>query len=164
MRSHRQGQLVSLDLVLSMAAFFLVCLFLFSLWNLYLNRLQENMQTEEVELLAFQISNMLMGSPGVPFNWEKNPAMVQTPGLAVERGIVDADKIDAFFNISYNETKRLWNIERYEFQFKMLNEQGTLMQSRGPELNHSTVIALSRWALVDGQAYQFMFALGEREP
>ena len=158
-----KGQLISLDLLLSFAAFFLVCLFLLSLWDLNLTRLQDNIETEELELIAFQISDTLMNTPGVPFQWEDNISSVEMPGFAIERGLAEEEKINAFFSLDYNETKQKWNIERYDFQLKVYNEEGTLLQNTGPELNHSTLIALSRLALVNNQTYTFIFALGEAQ-
>ena len=159
-----RAQLVSLDLVLSAIAFLIVFLFLFSLWNLYTSRWAENEAMEELELTAFQMSDLLFKSPGIPEHWEDTPSTVITPGLAQEPGVLNSAKVQAFLGLNYTQIKRKWNIERYEFNFKLGDEQGNILNRTGIDFNSSgIIIAVSQFILLDNSTREAILTIGRND-
>src|SRR3989338_3341372 len=91
---NKKGQIFSIDLVVSVVVFIIIFIFLISLWNLYSDRLQENVSSEEMYLVSFQISDILLRTPGTPNNWEASSNAV-TIGLELSPGFLDQNKIDS---------------------------------------------------------------------
>ncbi len=71
LQRNKRGQVFSMDVGLSAVVFLIALIFLLSLWNIYARQLQETTLREEMELLTFQIMDLLVTTPGVPNNWEE---------------------------------------------------------------------------------------------
>lgn len=130
----KKAQITSLELVLTLVAFFIIFLFVISLWNKYTVRLDDNVKSEEQHLLAFQIVDILGQSRGTPDNWEDDPNNVRVIGLQKNPGSLDEDKITEFVSLSYDKVKKLFNIGRYEFFFRMVHNGTTATSSGGAML------------------------------
>ena len=107
----KKSQLFSLDLVVSLVVFLAMVVFLITVWNVSSLRLEEKRGSQELELLAFSISDLLVESKGIPENWEDAPANLEVPGLKLQTGMLDADKVAAFQALDYVQTKKVLNIE-----------------------------------------------------
>ncbi len=66
----KKAQVFTTDVVFSIIIFAVIFMFLISIWGLYSQHLLEQQANTEMELLAFQIAEILVSSPGVPNNWE----------------------------------------------------------------------------------------------
>jgi len=160
-RIFRQGQLFSLDLVISIVAFIMVFIFIVSIWSIYTIRLNENVASEELQLLAFQITDLLMKSRGEPNNWENNPDNVSVIGLHLNPGYLDGNKVNAFLSLDYNKIKEAFNIERFDCDFKVLDTDGNLLNDTGlsPDQSSLEVISVSRFAMIENETRQIVFTL-----
>jgi len=163
MRS-KKGQMFSLDLVLSMVIFIVIFIFVFSLWNLYILRLTESSQTEEMQLIAFQVSEVLFGTEGIPQDWNTDVEDIIVLGLAgKEDGTLDSTKVNAFFELDYNETKEFFNIERFEYYLTIKNLQGETIDTMGNKNSKEGVeqVSVRRFVFIDDYKREVILILWE---
>src|SRR3989338_535384 len=160
----KRGQLFSLDLMASGLGFIIFFIFLISVWLVLSSRLEEKREAEELQLQAFQITNMLIMSPGVPADWEENPAEVTIPGLQQSPGRLNQSKLDAFVALDYNQVQKTFNIGRFEYQFKVIGINGSLLYSAGipPDNSSTRSISVNRWVLQENETQQILFTLWSR--
>lgn len=142
-KSYKKGQLFSLDLVLSIVVFFVLFLFMLSLWHLYTVRLAHRLDSEELQLAAFDISELMVKSSGVPSNWESDPSTVQVLGLSNAPGALDEKKLAAFLAMDYNASKQVYNIERFEYSLKIISPNGSITEQAGKEPDDSVKESIS---------------------
>ena len=156
-----KGQFFSIDLVLSLVVFAIIFVFVLSLWNIYSLRLNEKINGEEIELLAFQISDILVDSQGIPGNWQQDVSTLQIIGLQQYPGSLQNDKITAFLAFDYAQSKQLFNIERFEYQFRVLDRTGNVLNLKGMAYNTSTkeIASVKRLVLLDNQTRQIIFTM-----
>lgn len=156
-----KGQLLSMDAVASVVLFIVALVFIFSLWNLYTIRLAENIASEEMQLVAFQVTDILVQSQGVPNIWEQDPDTVEVIGLQSNPGLLDDDKLAAFLAMDYDAAKAVFNIERFEYNFTVLNVYGDVLNSTGMPLSATAAqrVAVHRIVLINNQTRNVLFAL-----
>ena len=160
--SFKKGQLFAIDTMLSLVGFILFFVVLLSLWNILVGRFHENSITEELQIEAFQISDLLLTTSGLPVNWEKNPLNVTSIGLMYNDGELDIEKINAFFSLNYSTTKKRFNIERLEYLAQLKDRQGNAINSTGIAPTNKTttyVISIARFMRLGNQTVQFQFTL-----
>ena len=156
---NKKGQIFSIDLVVSVVVFIIIFIFLISLWNLYSDRLQENVSSEEMYLVSFQISDILLRTPGTPNNWEAGSNAV-TIGLELSPGFLDQNKIDSFLAYDYQEVKEMFNIERFEYNFKIFDVDRNLLGSSGEAPSEAEqVVSINRFALIGNETREILFTL-----
>ena len=156
-----KGQFFSIDLVLSLVVFVIIFVFVLSLWNIYSLRLSEKVNAEEMQLLAFQISDILIDTKGIPGNWQQDISQLQVLGLQNYPGSLADDKITAFLALDYDQSKQLFNIERFEYQFRVLDRNGNVLNQKGMAYNTSTkeIASVKRLVLLDNQTKQVIFTM-----
>ncbi|MBI4153117.1 hypothetical protein HY497_01220 [Candidatus Woesearchaeota archaeon] len=161
MRHSSRGQMFSIDTAVSAILFLIIALFVFSLWSLYTTRLNETIQSEELQLSAFQVMDILLKSKGVPNIWEETPDDVEVIGLQLNAGAVDKGKLDAFLAMDYGKTKAAFNIERFEYNFTVLDTDGRILNSTGTALSESAAqrVSLNRIVLIGNETRQVVFTL-----
>jgi hypothetical protein len=133
----KKGQIFSTDLVLSIIVFTILFIFVLSLWNLYSIRLHQNTQSDEMQLISLQITDLLTKTQGYPHNWQQGIPGNITIGLSSAQGDLSQEKIDAFIALNYTIAKELFNIERFEYKFEIANINGELINSSGIDPNNS---------------------------
>ncbi len=74
-------------------------------------------QKNEMQLLALEISDMFIKSPGIPGDWDESTVLAI--GLAQNSHILDPKKVNEFTNIPINKTKELLGIGNLGFYFKL---------------------------------------------
>ena len=93
--SDKKGQIFSVDLAISMVAFIILFIIIIGFWNLYSLRLNERIAVEEANLLAIQITDILINSEGVPVNWEQQVNNAEVIGLKDSSGMLSQEKVNA---------------------------------------------------------------------
>ena len=157
---NKKAILFSTDLLVSMLVFLVVLIFFISVWNIYSERLASNVEAEEIQLLAFQITDLMVRSPGVPENWHINSTNISTIGFKKSHDILSQDKLNTFFSLDYNLTKTLFNINRYEYQFEVRDSNGNLISSTNNSVvNSNTLIAVNRLAQVNNETQEIIFKI-----
>ena len=161
----REGQIFSIDLVLSVIIFLILIIFLISVWNLYTTRLNERIATEEIQLLAFEMTDILVETEGVPSNWEENPENVTILGLRNDFKSLDEEKLAAFLLLDYDTIKNKFNIERMEFEFKILEENGSIINTTGISFKNVTEqkTAVRRFVTIGNITRQIVVTLWRKE-
>lgn len=157
----KKAQLFSIDGLISIFFCIVMILFIMSLWNLYALRLNENLDSEEMQLLSFQITDVLMKYEGSPSNWQNNPENVSIIGLRDETGKLDEQKLNTFIQMNYTEVKQILNIERFEYQMKIRDANGNLINSSGinASINAEQVVSTVRLSLIGNITRQIELTL-----
>ena len=128
-------------------------------WNLYNVRLNEDLEYEKIQLIAFQITDLLVKSPGYPAGWEENPSNVGIIGLAQNDRVLSQDKVTAFMNLEYNSSKERFNIEYYDYKFKIKSLSNSVMQESGLNFGGDTSVVIERYVLLDDERRIMEFTL-----
>ncbi|MBU0469854.1 MAG: hypothetical protein KKA62_05405 [Nanoarchaeota archaeon] len=157
---NRKGLVFSTDGVVSIIVFLVVMIFIISLWNLYGNKLQESVALEELELLNFQITDLLMKTSGTPTDWESSPTDALALGLRSNPGMLDDGKLTAFLTMDYNLVKTLLNIERFEFEFVLKDDNGNVLNSSGiSPIDTDRAVSSSGFMLLNNETRELIFTL-----
>src|SRR3990167_2132005 len=141
----KKAQVFTTDAVFSIILFVVILIFMLSVWNLYSQKLQEQHINSEIELLALQIADILVSSPGAPNNWEEivviqnssenasnlNSTSIVTLGLANQDRKLSLAKTSVFFGFDYLILKELFNVERYDLQVRLMELNGTTLKQVG---------------------------------
>ncbi len=120
----KKAQVVLTDLFFATIIFLTLFVAFFITWTRLNARFDDFITFNELELLTIQISDLLTKSPGVPRNWETTPTNIQALGLASQDRVLAGAKINALSNLSYNMTRSLFNVDRFELY--ILIKQGNL--------------------------------------
>ena len=160
----KKAQLFSIDLVISLVLFTVVFIFVLALWNLYSLRLQEKSEFDELQFTALQITDLLLRTPGYPENWLANPTEVAVLGLAKSDYTIDPLKLSTFLNLEYNFTKKVLNIERWDYQFRMRTKYGVVAAEKGnpPPVSAQRVVSINRFALIGNETRQVQLLLWKK--
>jgi hypothetical protein len=150
----RKAQIFSMDAVFSMVLFIVIFVFLLSLWNLYSTQLQENVVDEEMQLLAFQITNLLVST-----DYYDASSTIQIGVVESDRQ-VSSSQLSSFLSADYNQVKEALSIVPYEYHFQHFGRNGTLIDSSGVAPYNSTrVISITRFANLNNENAQLSFTL-----
>ncbi|MBU4501733.1 MAG: hypothetical protein KKA79_04020 [Nanoarchaeota archaeon] len=157
----RKAQLASVDLFIAITVFLILITATIYTWNLYNIRFNENLEYEKMELVAFQITDLLVKNPGHPTGWEENSLNVGVIGLAQDDRILSQDKITAFVNFDYNTTKEKFKIMSYDYKFRVKDLSDNVLQESGLDFTGDTSIVLERYVLLNNEKAIMEFTLWE---
>ncbi len=115
---NKKAQVVAMDLTLAVAVFAVISVLMITLWSIYQNRLQDNINNGQILNVAFTFSDYLISNPGKPTNW--NSSNVIGIGLASQDRFISESKLNNLSNISYNKTKSLFQINMYNYDYYLL--------------------------------------------
>ena len=146
----RKAQIASVDLFIAITVFLILAAATIYTWNLYNTRLTENLEYEKMQLIAFQITDLLVKNPGHPSGWEEtsNAGVI---GLAQDDRVLSQDKVTAFVNLDYNTSRELFNIELYDYKFRMKDLSNNVLQESGQEFTGDTSIVIERYVLFNNE-------------
>jgi len=154
----KKSQIAITDLFIALfVAAILITVIVFT-WNKYTTILEEDISYNEMGVIAFQASDLLVKSKGEPLNWEENPTNVDVLGLASSDRNLSIRKIDAFVNLSYSNASKLLGTGFYNFYFKLKHINGTILTEHGKTPNN-TVINVQRLVWYDDEKAFLEFAL-----
>ena len=151
-----KGQIFSIDATVSLMSFVMIFMVVLAVYNLYATRLNDGVLSNELQLNAFLMSNSLINTKGEPINWHHDVNNTTIMGLAKHSGIGDQEKIDVFMNMDYNLSKQIFNIEKFEYYFRVFDENGELLNKSGERIGNESIEAVSvnRFVLIDNQTRQ----------
>lgn len=159
-KQEKRGQIFSLDAIFSIVLFFIILIFVFVTWNIYSLRINEQDAHIELQLLTFQITDILVESSGVPSNWEVSSANVSVIGLQKKPGILTQEKINALLLMDYENVKDSFNIERFDFEFQIVDGNGTIRKiGVHPENRTQEVITVRRIVYVENETKEIFLTL-----
>ncbi len=95
-RACRKGQILSNDLVISLAAFTAIILMCLYVWGTTNGQIGNSRQASSIEQAALFASDSLVQTQGVPADWEYYPLnSTLSIGIASERNVLSAQKLAA---------------------------------------------------------------------
>lgn len=144
---NKKGQVVITDLMVSIFIFIFIVLLIFSLWTFHNVRLQDNLNFEDMQTKAFQISNVLVKSQGDPSNWENNHSTVSVIGLAQDDRILSEAKMNNLTDMSYGNVSRLLKLGKYNMSLNISDLSGNTLASFGEYKEGETVVEIRRYVL-----------------
>lgn len=162
---YKKGQLVTIDFVGSVAIYVFVFIGIIVFWNIYSLRFDAILGGKEMAFKAVKITDLLVENLGVPTDWnETNVAVV---GLVSNDRKLDVDKLSAFKNVTYSEIKELFNIELFDFYFRIVDLNGALVNANGqfmeignlPGGNKESIIKIRRLVLYGSQKVILEFSM-----
>lgn len=112
-----KAQIALTDLFVALFIFSILIIFITLTWNRYNLRLTGGLETEEMMIKAFQVTDVLVESSGSPSDW--NSTNVETIGLASHDRILSTTKVNKFINLPLNQTKTIFKIKTYDFYFSL---------------------------------------------
>lgn len=157
---HKRAQLAVTDLFIALfVATILIVIIIFT-WNRYTVILEENVDYEEMQIIAFQISDLLVKSKGEPEDWENDPNNVDVIGLASSDRELSPMKVEAFINLSYNITLKSLGAELYDYYFQLKHINGTKMAEHGVIFPpNSSVVNVPRLVIYENEEAIVEFAV-----
>lgn len=122
----RRSQIYFTDYIVAI----LIFVVFITIYHFYSQTIMEN-QSEDLNLLILEakvVSNSLL-SQGIPWNWSDYEHVNETTiriGLMNEENVVYMDKLEHFYNMSYNISKYLFQIKN-EFYVYMKNQNDEII-------------------------------------
>jgi len=148
----RKAQISGLDLILAMMLFFMVLILFAILWELVHYNIRS---TADADLIAIEVANKLLGSPGYPYDW--NASNVELIGLSSERGVMDQAKfvnLLELLTLDYDKVRELLGLGPYNLYINMTYTDGSPVIIDGqpaeggiPPDNATTVSSVRRTAI-----------------
>ncbi len=126
---YRKGQLFSLDFIGSVVVFVLILTGIIFFWNIYTSRFNAQLERETLTFQLVKISDLLVENPGIPTQW--NETNVEVIGLVSSDRKLQVDKLSSFMNVTYDKTKTLFNIDQYDFYFRIVDVNGAFIKANG---------------------------------
>jgi len=147
-----KAQISGLDLILALMLFFLVMVLFAILWDLVHYNIRT---TADADIIAIQVANKLLNSPGYPYDW--NATNVQLIGLSSERGVMDQAKFENFLELlelDYEKVRELLGLGPYQIYINMTYIDGSPVIIDGkpaeggiPPENATAVSSIRRMAI-----------------
>lgn len=169
---NKRGQVAVLDLFIAAVVFGILVTTIMLTWNEYNIRIEKHIDYNDLTIKAFHITDLLTQYPGKPTAWEKPRPFISplekkppitTIGLAYEEGIIDEYKLSEFLNMSYNETRDVFNIKLYDYYFKMIKIDGSDFNPKIEKgvLKNKTIVSIRRLVLYNNDESILQFQLEE---
>jgi len=171
----KKAQTVSLDMLLGFFVFLIFIILTFKIWNVYTIRFQNNIDTQDKWNIALQISDLMVKQRGYPPSWELDPINTEVIGFAWNENNLSELKIQTFVGYSmvtegyptqqeldnYHTVKKLMNIERYNFWFRIIDFDKTVVDNlqSGIPYHEINSVTIRRLVLVDGKKSILEFSI-----
>jgi len=148
--SNRKGQMNSIDLMMAILIFVILIVFVIGFWFVEQKEIQSTLTKNRLEAEAISISDILIKSPGIPSDWEKNQSEIKMLGLAIEGNVLSDAKISNFTNMSYSSAQNYLGLDD-QFYFYIENMNGNRLYQFGNNTFGDQVIVITRFAVLNGE-------------
>jgi len=156
----KKAQATSIEFLFILTILIALIVFSIGLWNLIFSRIKESETRTSLETLAFDISDQLIKSQGLPTSWEDDTSKIFSLGLAKENYVLDMKKINKFSTMDYQQIKNLLGISSYDYKFRIMALNGTTLVQSGRDTSTATnVVFASRTVLYQEQIVRMEFGL-----
>lgn len=157
-KRNKKAQIVTTDLFIAVVIFTILMSIIVVSWGRYTTKLDDKLNYEEMQIRAFQISNLLVKSNGNPSNWE-NGGNIESLGLAARDRILSSSKVDAFVNLSYGNITKLLGIRNYDFYFKLKDSENNSLALKGNIPSGDFAVSLRRYVIYENEDAVMEFTL-----
>lgn len=166
---NKKGQVAVLDLFIAAVIFGVLVTTIMLTWNEYNVRIEEHIDYNDLVIKAVHITDLLSQYPGKPTGWEGPRVFlpkrntITTIGLASDEGIIDENKLDRFLNLTYNETRDIFNIKSYDYFFKIIKVDGSNFSPSIEKgiLTNKTIVSIRRLVIYKDDPAILQFQLEE---
>ncbi len=138
---NNKGQFFSPDLLIAISIFLVILGFFFYSSNSVFSQIDFFEIKKDADEVSHSTMNILVYSPGVPFNWEeKSLADTNLFGLALNRNVISQEKLVALItdlNNSYSQTKSKLGFGRYDFKLQLLDLNGSVLYTSYLDSNNT---------------------------
>jgi hypothetical protein len=137
MYKRKQGQAAITDLFVAIGIFIVLITITSVLWNLYHIRLINRMDHDDIVVKTFQVSDMLLKTPGSPDNWDYLVSQGATSSDIEFIGVIDEEykipynKITALMNLGEDEIKKVFHAGQYNFGLRIKDANSAIVFSVG---------------------------------
>jgi len=143
----------NIDLIISISIFIIGMFFFVQIISHAITSYELEANQEIKARVARSVSATLFGSEGVPKNWNDDPTNAKQLGLCVNYikiCLISPAKLSALSSMTAQETKELLNLEDYDFQvFIKDNNNNLLFEYKSAELGKFLGIHQYRCLLID---------------
>lgn len=148
--SNKKSQVVVYDMLFATIVVVGLALTMFFMWSHIETRLEEKTSYNDMQAAAFQISDILVKSQGRPLSWE-NSSNVYAIGLANYDRELSKEKIEAFINMNYRDSKKLLLLP-YDYYLTIKTTNNTIIKEGGfSYIGGKKVVNAQRKAIYDGK-------------
>ncbi|HLC98875.1 MAG TPA: hypothetical protein VJC00_02605 [Candidatus Nanoarchaeia archaeon] len=148
----RRSQVGMGDLFLSVSVFVILLVAVVLIYNNYNENFVSRQEYNLMQTYAFQATNLMVKSGGIPAGWEADPDSARLIGFAYnsnnERNL-SPQKVESFLNISYDRSKELLG-SGYDFYLRIADIQGNILAEKGMNSTGYLSAAIERRVLYDG--------------
>ncbi|GEM_PF-964904 len=145
-----KGQLNSLDLMLAIVIFVFLLSYVVLFRFVDVLDLDKSLTKNKLEADALSLSDILLKSQGVPYNWEKNSSNVQMIGLASSPNVLNSEKLQMFTNMSYINATQLLGLSS-QFYFYVEDLEENRLYETGNSTLSDQIISITRFAILNGE-------------
>ncbi|MBI4448044.1 hypothetical protein HY643_03620 [Candidatus Woesearchaeota archaeon] len=154
-----KAQIGILDLIIAAVLFMAVAIPSVYFWNLTRDRLITGMDYSEMQVKAFQLSDLLIKSEGKPTKWENTINETLALGLAESDRAISPQKLSALNATSYNTTRKLLNVGIYSFKIRLTNPGNEPIMEYGKNFTGQSSVVIERYVTYEGEKIIFEFTL-----
>lgn len=159
----KKAQIYSLDFIAAVLVFTLALAFVAAFWQNSMHSARSAIARNSLTYSAIAASDMLVSSPGVPSDWEKNRSSMASIGLAApgsENELVP-EKIRNFTALADKTIQDKLGL-RSGFYFYIEDMQGArLHQAGNSSISSERVVAIERLAVLEGKKAKVMLLVRE---
>lgn len=145
-----KGQINSIDFMIAVLIFAVLLIFIIGFWFLNMAEINGMVGRDRLDSAAIAVSDMLVKTPGVPGNWEEDPANAWAVGLAESQNVISSEKVANFTALDYNVSKELLGLDG-DFYFYVEDLEGNRLYESGIAELGSGVAPVLRFGVLDGE-------------
>ena len=153
-----KSQAAVADLFIAFFLFIIVLSATIYTWNLYITRIDEERENNEITMKAFQAAEALVKSQGIPENWSLSN--VNLTGLAENERILSFKKVDLFVNLTEEQIKNIFKIQLYNFSFVLKDIEGNKIKEIGSITGEKSV-NVKRYVVYENEPAILEFKMGK---
>ena len=153
-----KSQAAVADLFIAFFLFIIILSATIYTWNLYITRIDEERENNEITMKAFQAAEALVKSQGIPENWSLSN--VNLTGLAENERILSFKKVDLFVNLTEEQIKNIFKIQLYNFSFVLKDIEGNKIKEIGSITGEKSV-NVKRYVVYENEPAILEFKMGK---
>ncbi|MBI2670844.1 hypothetical protein HYX18_02615 [Candidatus Woesearchaeota archaeon] len=155
---NKKSQVNILDLIVAMSIALMLIVAILISWDRFVLILGKKTAQNDLQIVAFQLSDILISNTGTPENWSSGS--VSSLGLAIEDRRLTKDKLQNFSAISYNDIKSLLKIQNFDFNLNLsyLNESQVFFVG-ADDISAKSLVRIRRLVWYNGTTTQLKISL-----
>jgi hypothetical protein len=138
-------------MIIASLVFIILTVFCITFWFNSNITASEHAKKNRMEYEIISISDLMLKTSGVPYDWETNTSNISSIGLVSSPNVLSSKKLSNFTNMSYGNITSALGL-KYEFNFYVEDASGNRLYEAGnATISAKTVVSITRYALLDGQ-------------